>query len=163
LNQNHKTGTSDCREAHHLGVWPPRMSVLVFLASLPRRAAQYGSCLPMVLRFGRFFARSTTSTSVPMTGPSTLRSEKMPAVCAPLRGLVFVLDDIAGCGGARVCLLVGGRKHGTREAASRGPNAGEFVCRQDAASCSFMRLFERRERQHAVGRLIVVAGMLEDN
>ena len=70
--------------AHHLGVWPPRLSVLVFLASLPRRAAAYGSCLPMVRLLGRLRARSMMTTSVPMTGPSTVMSEKMPAVCAPL-------------------------------------------------------------------------------
>ena len=41
----------------------------------------------MVLRLGRFLARSTTSTSVPISGPSTVESEKMPAVCIPCRAL----------------------------------------------------------------------------
>ena len=41
----------------------------------------------MVLRLGRFLARSTTSTSVPISGPSTVESEKMPAVCIPARAL----------------------------------------------------------------------------
>lgn len=45
----------------------------------------------MVLRLGRFFARSITSTSVPISGPSTLISEKIPAVCIPLSGCVFAL------------------------------------------------------------------------
>jgi hypothetical protein len=40
------------RNTYHLGVWPPRLSVLVFFASLPSRAAQYGSCLPMAFLFG---------------------------------------------------------------------------------------------------------------
>jgi hypothetical protein len=35
------------RNTHHFGVWPPRLSVFVFFASLPSRAAQYGSCLPI--------------------------------------------------------------------------------------------------------------------
>lgn len=62
------------RNAHHLGVWPPRLSVFVFFASLPSRAAQYGSCLPIVRLLGRFRARSMMTTSVPMTGPSTVIS-----------------------------------------------------------------------------------------
>jgi hypothetical protein len=66
---------------HHLGVWPPLLSVVVFFASFPRRAAQYGSCFPMDRLLGRFFARSIMVTRVPMTGPSTVMSEKMPAVC----------------------------------------------------------------------------------
>lgn len=33
----------------------------------------------MVLRFGRFFARSMIATRVPMIGPSTEISAKMPA------------------------------------------------------------------------------------
>lgn len=43
----------------------------------------------MVLRLGRFFARSTTTTRVPIWGPSTVISENIPAVW--LRG-IFVLD-----------------------------------------------------------------------
>lgn len=46
----------------------------------------------MVLRFGRFLARSMTTTSVPISGPSTVMSEKMPAVCMPLRGWDFDLS-----------------------------------------------------------------------
>lgn len=38
---------------HHFGVWPPRLSVLVFLASFPSRAAQYGSCLPIAFLLSR--------------------------------------------------------------------------------------------------------------
>jgi len=87
---------------HHFGVWPPRMSVAVLLASLPRRAAQYGSCLPIVLRLGRFFARSMTTMSVPMSGPSTELSPKMPAVCAPLAD--SILEAIMyGVLGERLC------------------------------------------------------------
>jgi hypothetical protein len=37
----------------------------------------------MVLLLGRFLARSIMTTSVPITGPSTVMSEKMPAVWAP--------------------------------------------------------------------------------
>mgnify|MGYP006976741911 CR=1 FL=1 len=49
----------------------------------------------MVLRFGRFLARSTTTTSVPISGPSTLMSEKMPAVCIFVRrGLTLALFDM---------------------------------------------------------------------
>ena len=39
----------------------------------------------MVFRFGRFLARSTMSTRVPISGPSAVMSEKMPAGGAPLR------------------------------------------------------------------------------
>lgn len=46
----------------------------------------------MVLRLGRFFARSTTTTRVPIWGPSTVMSENIPAVW--LRG-IFVLDAMA--------------------------------------------------------------------
>lgn len=38
-----------------------------------------GVCLPIVLRLGRFFARSTMATRVPIAGPSTDMSAKMPA------------------------------------------------------------------------------------
>lgn len=76
---------------HHRGVCPPRLSVCVFLASLPRRAAQYGSCLPMVRLLGRLRARSMIATSVPMIGPSTLMSEKMPAVWAPPKAAMLSL------------------------------------------------------------------------
>jgi len=48
----------------------------------------------MVFLLGRFFARSTTRTSVPICGPSTVMSEKMPAVCIPLSGWVFALEAI---------------------------------------------------------------------
>jgi len=48
----------------------------------------------MVFRLGRFLARSTTTTRVPISGPSTVMSEKMPAVCIPLRGWDFVLVAI---------------------------------------------------------------------
>lgn len=40
----------------------------------------------MVLRLGKFFARSTIATKVPIKGPSTVGSAKIPAVCIPLRG-----------------------------------------------------------------------------
>lgn len=40
---------------NHFGVCPPRLSGSVRFASFPSRATQYGSCLPRVLRFGRFF------------------------------------------------------------------------------------------------------------
>ena len=66
-------------KAYHFGVWPPRRSVFVFFASFPSRAAQYGSCFPMDLRLGRFFARSTIMTKVPISGPSTVISANMPA------------------------------------------------------------------------------------
>ena len=81
---------------HHRGVWPPRLSVCVFLASLPRRAAQYGSCLPMVRLLGRLRARSMIATSVPMIGPSTLMSEKMPAVWAPPKAAMLSLAAMVG-------------------------------------------------------------------
>jgi hypothetical protein len=74
----------EARTTHHLGVWPPLLSVSVFLASFPSLIAQYGSCLPIVFRFGKFFARSTTATSVPISGPSSDISAKMPAVWAAL-------------------------------------------------------------------------------
>lgn len=81
---------------YHLGVCPPRLSVFVFFASLPSRAAQYGSCLPMVRLLGKFLARSMITTSVPITGPSTVMSEKMPAVWALLlkAGMLAVLVAI---------------------------------------------------------------------
>ena len=79
---------------HHLGVWPPRRSVSVFFASFPSLAAQYGSCLPIVFRFGKFFARSTIITNVPISGPSTVISEYIPAVCMPLKLPVFGLFAI---------------------------------------------------------------------
>ena len=65
---------------YHRGVWPPLLSVSVFLASFPSLAAQYGSCFPIVLRFGRFFALSTMTTNVPISGPSTVISAYIPAV-----------------------------------------------------------------------------------
>lgn len=64
---------------YHRGVWPPRKSVSVFFASFPNRAAQYGFCLPIVFRLGRFFARSMIATRVPIAGPSTDISAKIPA------------------------------------------------------------------------------------
>lgn len=64
---------------YHRGVWPPRKSVSVFFASFPNRAAQYGFCLPIVFRLGRFFARSMMATRVPIAGPSTDISAKIPA------------------------------------------------------------------------------------
>lgn len=70
------------------------MSVVVFLASLANLAAQYGSCFPIVFRLGKFFARSTTRTSVPISGPSTLISEKIPAVCALFNGLLLTFEAI---------------------------------------------------------------------
>lgn len=76
--------------AYHFGVCPPLLSVSVFLASLPSRIAQYGSCLPIVFLFGRFLARSTTATSVPISGPSRVMSAKMPAVWATFTALDFV-------------------------------------------------------------------------
>lgn len=71
---------------YHRGVWPPRLSVSVFFASLPSRAAQYGFCLPMVFLLGKFLARSTMTISVPISGPSTVMSEKIPAVCMAFIG-----------------------------------------------------------------------------
>lgn len=35
--------------------------------------------MPIVFRFGRFFARSMMATRVPMAGPSTDMSAKIPA------------------------------------------------------------------------------------
>ena len=64
---------------YHFGVCPPLLSTLVFLASLPKRAAQYGFCLPIVFLLGRFFARSHTITRVPISGPSTVISAYIPA------------------------------------------------------------------------------------
>ena len=37
----------------------------------------------MLLRLGRFLARSKIRTRVPISGPSTLMSAKMPAECGP--------------------------------------------------------------------------------
>ena len=45
----------DIHITNHFGVCPPRLSGSVRFASFPSRATQYGSCLPRVLRFGRFF------------------------------------------------------------------------------------------------------------
>jgi hypothetical protein len=59
----------------------------------------------MVRLLGRLRARSMMATSVPMTGPSTVMSEKMPAVCAPPKAAMFNLAAIGGrvgCEGARV-------------------------------------------------------------
>ena len=90
------------RSPYHRGVCPPRRSVAVFFASLPKRAAQYGSCFPIARLFGRFLPRSIMATRVPMTGPSTVMSEKMPAVCglpkAVLAGLAAMM-----CGKAAAC------------------------------------------------------------
>lgn len=93
LAQLHRFG------AHHLGVCPPRLSVSVFFASLPSLAAQYALCFPMVRLFGRFFARSTTSTSVPISGPSTDMSAKMPAVCGlgPMLACLLMFKRQDGC------------------------------------------------------------------
>lgn len=82
-------------KAYHLGVCPPRMSVVVFFASFPSLAAQYGSCLPIVFRLGRFLARSTMMTRVPISGPSMVISEKIPAVCMAFRGCDFNLAEAA--------------------------------------------------------------------
>lgn len=57
----------------------------------------------MVFRFGRFFARSTIVTSVPISGPSTVMSEKMPAVWA----IALVRVAMLGGGGYRVVVLMG--------------------------------------------------------
>jgi hypothetical protein len=69
---------------YHFGVCPPLLSVSVLRASLPSRMAQYGSCFPMERLLGRFLARSMMTTSVPISGPSTVMSAKMPEVCNPL-------------------------------------------------------------------------------
>lgn len=79
---------------YHRGVWPPLLSVSVFLASFPSLAAQYGSCLPIVFLFGKFFALSTITTNVPISGPSTVMSAKMPAVWAPPRAALAALEAI---------------------------------------------------------------------
>ena len=70
------------------------MSVVVFFASFPSLAAQYGSCFPIVLRLGRFLALSTMRTRVPISGPSMVMSAKMPAVCTPFSGWVLGLADM---------------------------------------------------------------------
>lgn len=51
--------------------------------------------MPIVRLLGRFFARSTTATRVPIAGPSRVMSEKMPAawpalVCFDFRIAMFV-------------------------------------------------------------------------
>lgn len=45
----------------------------------------------MVRLLGRLRARSMMATSVPMTGPSTVMSEKMPAVCTPPKAAMLSL------------------------------------------------------------------------
>lgn len=81
----------------HLGVCPPRRSVSVFFASFPSLAAQYGFCFPIVFRFGRFLARSTTTTSVPISGPSTVISAKIPLVWLGPLGLSSADAIFAAC------------------------------------------------------------------
>lgn len=71
--------------------------------------AQYGSCFPIVFLLGKFLARSTIATSVPITGPSTDMSAKMPAVCVALRMWDAVFVVMAGVmvmtGWLMVCLF----------------------------------------------------------
>lgn len=102
-------GTKQSLIAYHFGVWPPRLSVSVFLASFPSLAAQYGSCLPMVFRFGRFLALSTMMTRSPISGPSTVMSEKMPAVCIAAVAVFgkLILDVIVVDCCCRACSTVG--------------------------------------------------------
>lgn len=52
----------------------------------------------MVFLLGRFFALSTTATRVPMTGPSTDKSAKMPDVWPPLRAKLLAVAVILGWG-----------------------------------------------------------------
>lgn len=65
--------------------------------------------MPMVLRFGKFLARSTIATRVPIMGPSTDMSAKMPAVCAALSGFLTLVAMIAArCGGGVLGIKVAG-------------------------------------------------------
>lgn len=71
----------------------------------------------MVLRLGKFFARSTIATRVPINGPSTLGSAKMPAVCIPLSGCdAFALDANMFCVCCICCVV-------------RCCSMGQFGCR----------------------------------
>lgn len=81
----------------------------------------------MVLRLGRFFARSTMATRVPITGPSTVKSAKIPAVWTALRGCDFDFDfvDMLSFGGINVrgkseVERLGGREGGGEDLAWAG-------------------------------------------
>lgn len=106
----------------------------------------------MVRLLGRFLARSMMTTSVPIMGPSTVMSEKMPAAWAPPKlGMVMDLVDMVGELGVPSMYSVEGR----REGASSG--SGPTLVRSRVCSvggrgwwaCAAMQLHggQGRERQ----------------
>ena len=67
----------------------------------------------MVRLLGKFLARSMMTTRVPIMGPSTVMSEKMPAAWAPPKlGMVMDLVDMPGELGLPSIYCVGRRSKG---------------------------------------------------
>lgn len=64
--------------------------------------------MPIERRLGKFFARSITTTNVPMAAPSRLRSPARPAVCGIDFGVGFRadLDPSRGMVGKRIWKFV---------------------------------------------------------